>query len=92
MPRRNKLRHPWLDANDPANTARGQSLPGFWVPTPAEIETACEQLNKLVGNDGADERRSFRVLKTFKVSEQREQIEEESQLCDCPYWGTEFKE
>ena len=42
------LRHPWLEANDPANAkllSRG-GIAGFWVPTPAEIEHQCELMKE----------------------------------------------
>lgn len=91
-----KLRHPWLDANDPANTERGHEEPGYWVPTPGEIEYGCEQARewfiktKVNSIGGIDEQRFIRLPKEVASSDQRRAIVEDSQLCDCPYWGTEF--
>lgn len=34
------LRHPWLNAKDPANCVNGGK--GYWVPRPEEIELKCE--------------------------------------------------
>jgi hypothetical protein len=93
-----KLRHPWLDANDPANARRlyRHGLPGYWVPTPEEIEAACdelkamerEQLKLAVGFYVPREERT-RIRKAYTITVGPKQLEE-SRLCDCPYWGTEF--
>lgn len=93
MPRRNKLRHPWLDANDPANTERlyRRGLPGFWVPTPEEIESAIAEIIKR-SDEVKDERWFYRPPKECTLFNQRKKIDEEARLCDCPYWGTEFQE
>ena len=94
------LRHTWLEETDPANAKRlyRHGLPGFWVPTPSEIEFQCELAREsfittaLASRGGVDERRFQRPPKQVTLSDQREMLEEESQLCDCPYWGTEFKD
>ena len=94
-----KLRHPWLDANDPANTKRiymRGGLPGFWVPTPDEIEYQCELIREASAKTtkrslgGVDERRFERPPKQVTLFANRKTIDDAPQLCDCPYWGTEF--
>lgn len=90
-----KLRHPWLDADDPANAKRipHYVLPGFWVPTPGEIEFGCELVrSNTVKANGADARRHARPPQQISLSFREKQGEEETQLCDCPYWGTEFQD
>lgn len=83
-----KLRHPWLDAKDPANCVNGK---GVWVPTPDEIELGCLLAKaKAYEADGKDERSHYRSPKETTPFARRETIDE-TQLCDCPYWGTEFK-
>ena len=86
------LRHPWLDEDDPANS----KLPGFWVPSHDEIDYACElaraehvKAMKRSGG-GVDERRFYRPPKQATLFNLRKESEE-SKLCDCPYWGTEFE-
>ncbi len=87
------LRNPWLDEDDEANSGRG-----FWVPTPDEIEHACELLNEEYAEwmrksrGGEDERRFQRPPQQITVFDQREELEDGPQMCDCPYWGTEFKD
>lgn len=81
--RQGKLRHPWLDEDDPANTFHST---GYWVPTPEEIEYECSLIPRRP--DGAEGDQSCR---TFAIPKMRKH-HEESQLCDCPYWGTEFEE
>jgi len=96
------LRHPWLDANDPANTESlsRHALPGFWVPTPAQIESgaalAREQSLSMsrLSLGGVDERRFARPPQQISLSHRKEIFDDSdrSDLCDCPYWGTEFKD
>jgi len=85
-----KLRHPWLDRNDPANSNR--SGKGFWVPTPEEIKHGCELAKRhIVLSSGRDERCHYRPPREIKPFDQRETTDG-PQLCDCPYWGTEFQD
>lgn len=88
-----ELRHPWLDANDPANS---QTLgyrsgpPGFWVPTPYEIEHQCElakERSPKVSNEQLD---WYPPVVDMPIELRK--APEEIQLCDCPYWGTEFRD
>lgn len=94
-----KLRHPWLDPKDPANSKRlraSDQFPGFWVPTPEEIASQCDLLFEdhlfVLRNSLYDERRFARVDQVpLPLPPIRKELEE-TQLCDCPYWNTEFSE
>lgn len=85
-------RHPWLPKDDPANTERNnvKGKIGYWVPRPEEIEKECEKLRsrhfKLMLVSFPD------VVDTSSMQDGDKKQIEEGQLCDCPYWGTEFSE
>ena len=80
------LRHPWLNAKDPANCINGK---GYWVPRPEEIELKCELARDArYKGDGQDERRQYRSPKQVIFFAQRE-VKDQFPLCDCPYWGTD---
>jgi len=83
------LRHAWLDANDPANAANSK---GYWVPTPEQIEVACEiaRLQRFK-SDGHDDRSLYRHPRVSNVLQPQHPIEFDN-LCDSQYWGTEFED
>jgi len=55
------------------------------------IERECKRIirRKVVYHD--DERGRYRHPNEYKMPDQRREIDG-PQLCDCPYWGTEFNE
>lgn len=63
-----------------------------------ELDDAIERECKRIGIGrrrclGAnDERRRYRHRQEYTLSNQRREIDDGPQLCDCPYWGTEFNE
>ena len=62
-----------------------------------ELDDAIERECKRIGirrrfTDANDERRRYRPIQEYTLSDQRREIDDAPQLCDCPYWGTEFKE
>ena len=90
------LKNPWLSPNDDANHPRN----GFWVPSPDEIESISKEIKEdnlnlmlrmYVRNDNLLVRPP-EVIDTSDMPDGylRKSIEE-PQLCDCPYWGTEFE-
>ena len=54
------------------------------------IERECKRISRCL--DANDERRRYRHKREYTLSDQRREIDDGPQLCDCPYWGTEFKE
>ena len=85
------IRHPWLPQSDPANCQINTYGPkGYWVPTEAEIEFLCCRLRA----DKKNEQEVYEFLSVTCVHElfpHKKHIEE-TQLCDCPYWGNEFND
>ena len=66
----------------------------YRVPSPEDIEYACECINAERNRDAILERHDEpNVIKEYRVPRITVRYmpsEYESQLCDCPYWGTEF--
>lgn len=66
------------------------------MPTPGEIEHACELIREAdieaTRNSlgGRDKRKLFRQPKEVAMPKHHKETFGETQLCDCPYWGTEF--
>lgn len=94
MPKPTKpLRHKWLPKEDSANSE------GYWVPTPEQIEAECEMLRlsnlQLLQLSMARSEENIQrppdQIDTSNIGYKKKAIEE-IQICDCPYWGTEFTE
>ena len=79
----------------------GKSADGRKMPSPEDIAYACQCINEercrdyQGGGYSGEEIMVPSVIKSFsdpQVISRYQQSEDETQLCDCPYWGTEFNE
>ena len=87
------IRHNWLPKEDSANSE------GYWVPTPDQIAEECailrslnlQQLLTSIARSEENIQRPPDQIDTSNIGYKHKAIEE-TQICDCPYWGTEFTE
>lgn len=57
------------------------------------IERECAKIgHRRVALDLDDESDWYRYRREYNLADQRRKIADGPQICDCPYWGTEFNE